>query len=226
MFSKISEGYDKGNAVLSFGMHKLWNRALVRSIIARSHGNTLLDLCAGTGDISLAFIREKKSFNKVILLDFCEDMLTVAREKLSKLEEQKGSISYICADAQEIPLPDACIDMISMAYGIRNIKDPRRAISDAYRVLKSGGVLAILELTRPTLPLLKQGHSLYLRHILPILGKWITTNQAAYNYLQNSIQDFSSPEELKESFVDCGFYNVATQPLMGGIASIIIANKP
>lgn len=218
MFASIAERYDRANAAFSFGLHKKWNRALIKSV---GKGDCLLDLCAGTGDIAFGYLRRNPNA-QAILLDFCPEMLAVAQKKGNAFE---GRFSILEADAQQIPLKAGSVDVATISYGIRNVKDPEKCFQDVYRVLRPSGQFGILELTRPASSLLQRMHRLYLRYLLPILGKWAAKNIDAYHYLAESVQTFDSAEKLKEDLYKAGFSRVTCRPLMGGIATILVAEK-
>lgn len=218
LFGSIAPRYDRANAVLSFGMHSLWNRALVKALHSSHH---LLDLCAGTGAIALSFL-EKNPQAKATLLDFCPEMLAIANQRGSSFPSR---FSSIVADAQNLPFENASFDAISVAYGIRNVNDPKKCFEEAYRVLKSDGIFCILELTRPTFRILRQGHALYLRTLLPLLGKWVANDHAAYQYLSKSVSAFVLPVELAQTLKASGFSSVHIKPLMGGIATLLTCKK-
>jgi len=224
MFGSIAKRYDTTNAILSFQLHKIWNSRLVNQILAHPADGPLLDLCCGTGDIGFCYLKKKTSPATVYFVDFCQEMLDYAQSK-SKLPFGNHQLHFIHGDAQEIPLPSSSVSKISIAYGIRNVSDPLRCFQECYRVLSPGGILAILELTRPTNPFLKLGHSFYLKRILPILGKLATSNKEAYQYLCNSIHHFVCPSELKQGLLNTGFQNVQITPLHGGISTILTARK-
>ncbi len=226
MFGNIAKDYDRGNAVLSFSMHRIWNAALVREVTQNQPHGTLLDLCAGTGDIGYQYLKKAKGKGHVILLDFCEQMLGCAQEKASELELNKEQVQFVQADAQEIPLDDNSVDAITVAYGIRNVKEPSKCIAEAFRVLRPGGTFGILELTRPHNPLMKLGHSAYLKTVLPLLGKMVASDQEAYEYLCNSIHNFISPHEMEQIMMEKGFRSTHQRPLMGGVATIVTGMKP
>ena len=128
-------------------------------------------------------------------------------------------------DVQQISLPDSYIDRATIAYGIRNVKNPAQCLNEVYRVLKPEGKIGILELSQPQHFILKYGHQIYIKMILPLLGKLITSNQAAYHYLPNSIQSFIPPSELKRIMLCSGFKNIQLFSLNGGIATIFIGSK-
>lgn len=225
MFGSIATQYDRTNAILSLQMHKYWNRQLIRTTLEKKAPHTYLDLCCGTGEISLGYLKNCSSPCHAYLLDFCPEMLSCARKRAITLNTSQHKITYVQADAQDIPLSKETIDCITMAYGIRNIPQPNKCFIEIYRLLKNGGKVGILELTQPANPILKAGHRLYLNTVIPLMGKLITSNRDAYQYLCNSIQSFVQPKELKEMLAGIGFKNIIVKPLMGGIATIIVAEK-
>lgn len=229
MFGSIAASYDRTNEILSFGLHKKWNRTLVKTLLNESKPESFLDLCGGTGEISFALLQQspKKMPSHIFLLDFCEEMLLRAQMKAQRLPtELQNSFTYIQADAQKIPLHPASVDSVAVAYGIRNIQDPLKCIQEVFRVLKPGGTFGILELTRPTNPLLNLGHRTYLRCFLPAAGWCITANREAYQYLCNSIQSFVEPTLLEKMLTEAHFCQIKRISLSGGIATILFAKKP
>ena len=184
-FEQIAKEYDRNNAILSLGICKLWNQKLIKAM----GDGPLLDLCAGTG--AIAFGHLKKRGGKVILLDQSGPMLEEAKKRAPK-----GDITYIKGDAQAIPLEDASVNNVTTAYGIRNVADPLQCAHEVYRVLKPGGIWGILELTRPTARPLRFMHKTYLNNIIPLVGKLLSSDKQAYEYLASSIQKFTAPEEL------------------------------
>jgi|688.fasta_scaffold19610_11 demethylmenaquinone methyltransferase/2-methoxy-6-polyprenyl-1,4-benzoquinol methylase len=216
MFGCIAKKYDRQNAILSFQMHKRWNRELIKQATIEKP-KVLLDLCCGTGDIALAYLKDETLPKQAILLDFCPEMLACAKEKADRLAGNH-QITFLQADAQQIPLKDASIPCATMAYGIRNIKDPLLCLHEVYRVLEPGGSFGILELTRPANPLLRLGHQLYLKTVLPLFGE-------AYTYLCNSIHAFIPPATLKNYMLEAGFRNIQQTSLTGGIATLLVGRK-
>ena len=226
MFNSIATRYDVTNAVLSLSLHKYWNRNLIRRVRQNSAPDVLVDLCSGTGDIALDYLRTSSSPCQAYLIDFSSKMLECAKEKGSALKTPLAhQLSYIEADVQQIPLADQIASCATMAYGIRNVQNPAKCIKEVARVLKPGGCFGILELTRPRNPLLRLGHKFYLTTLIPFLGKWLTNNAQAYSYLCQSIQSFTAPEELQKLLVTNGFHRTKTYPLAGGIATIILGYK-
>lgn len=227
MFNSIAKRYDFANAVLSFSLHRYWNRILVQSVQQTSASPVLLDLCAGTGDIAFAYLKHTSSPCKAYLIDFSSEMLEHAKQKANLFNfPSSQSISFLEADVQQIPLPDQIANCATMAYGIRNVQDPALCFKEVCRLLKPGSCFGILELTRPHMRLLRLGHQFYLRRLLPFLGKRLTDNEQAYQYLCRSIQSFVAPEDLQKLLVKTGFQQTKIQPLAGGIATIILGYTP
>ncbi len=221
LFNSIAPYYDRTNTMLSFGLHQKWNCAFIKKV---GQPKCLLDLCAGTGEIAYGFLENTWS-DKAYLLDFSEKMLKEAKRKSERLGIHPERLEFIQGDAQEIPLPDMSVDAVTIAYGIRNIKEPIKCMKEAYRVLKWQGKFGILELTRPNSAFLRYAHSGYLHLGIPLLGKLLTRNRKAYRYLCNSIHHFVDPQELRHQLFETGFARVELIPLHAGIATILIATK-
>lgn len=219
LFGKIAERYDLTNGILSFQIHRFWNQKLTNTL----HGETLLDLCAGTGEIAYRWLKQQTSSKNAILLDFCPEMLQIAEKKRSSYESKGHKLQFVQADAAKIPLADHSVDCVSVAYGIRNICDLPSCFSEVKRVLKPQGTLSILELTEPKNRLLKSLHRFYLNRFLPTVGGLLTKEPDAYAYLSKSIQEFVEPEKIAQDLKAKGFYQVNITPLMGGIATLIQA---
>ena len=229
MFGSIAKEYDRGNAVLSFNMHKKWDNTLIKEVLVPKNPQVVLDLCCGTGDIGLTYLTKWRSDQlapcHMYMLDFCPEMLLYARQKAVQSGAVRHRLEFIQGDAQAIPLPDRSVDAITVAYGIRNVRSPEKCIQEAYRVLRPGGRMGILELTKPKNWFLKIGHKVYLKAILPFLGKLVASNKEAYRYLSSSIEEFISPDEMEKLLTANQFKNCLQTPLMGGIATIISGTK-
>ncbi len=226
MFDRIAKRYDLTNAILSFSLHKRWNHALVCHTLQHDRPHTVLDLCSGTGDIAFDYLHTSTHPCQAYLIDFSHEMLEQAKRKSTQFPLQPHHISYLEADVQTLPLPDQLADCVTMAYGIRNVQSPSYCIREVFRVLKPGGCFGILELTRPNYRLLRLGHQIYLRTLLPILGKLLTDNKEAYQYLCQSIHHFIAPQELEDLLKSQGFVQTRCYSLTGGIATIFIGYKP
>lgn len=211
-FQSIAPYYDRNNALLSFGLHKRWNRSLVTEL---PKSGLLLDLCAGTGAITFLYGGE------AIALDFCGEMLEIAKKR----QPAGQVVHYIQADAQAIPLAAASVAACSTAYGIRNIPSPLACAQEVYRVLQPGGLWAILELTRPTHPIVRLFHRLHLKITLPLLGRLLSNSREAYRHLSESVQHFISPSELSQLCESVGFHLEAIRPLTYGAATLLLLRK-
>lgn len=226
LFGNIATQYDRTNSVLSFQLHKRWNGELIKAISEGEAPRILLDLCCGTGEIALTYLKKTPVRCQAYLLDFCEEMLQCAKIKAEEQLLHHHTLSYLRADAQNIPLPKESVKACTIAYGIRNVKDPKRCIEEVYRVLEPGGRFAILELTQPENSLLRFGHKCYLRFVLPQIGRLLTKDKAAYQYLCQSIQHFVNPQVIESQMKESGFIQTYRRPLNGGIATIIFGRKP
>ncbi len=225
MFGSIAKRYDKANAILSLQMHKHWNAKLVKAV-SQGEITSFLDLCCGTGDIAFELLKQQHHPRRAFLLDFCPEMLACAKEKAKLFRLDHHFVTYIQGDAQAVPLDDASVSCITIAYGIRNVNQPRQCIKEAFRLLQPGGVFGILELTQPKNSFLRMGHQIYLKAVLPLLGRWLTSNEQAYQYLCNSIHSFIPPDELENLMKHEGFTSTHRHSLCGGIATIITGRKP
>lgn len=225
LFDSIASDYDTTNGILSFQLHRFWNKKLIHALNAYANAQTLLDLCCGSGEIGLGWLTTQSENKELFLLDFSENMLLSAKKKAAALPLQQHHITYLQADAQVIPLPKDSVDCVSIAYGIRNVQDPMLCFQEVHRVLKTNGFFAILELTEPQNKLLKWGHSFYLKTVLPALGGMITKNKDAYRYLSTSIPTFLKPIEMQNLLLKSGFSISSQHLLCGGIATLWIAQK-
>lgn len=226
MFNSIARSYDRTNAILSIRMHHHWNQTLVDNVFCKGSCGEMLDLCCGTGEIAFTALQKSIRPSQVTLLDFSEEMLKCAKAKAASFPGSiRDSMTYLQADAQSIPLPNDSFDHATIAYGIRNVKNPSKCIREVFRILKYGGVFGILELTRPENSFLRFGHHLYLRTLLPLLGWCFSANTDAYQYLCRSINTFIEPKEMTDLLEQAGFRDIRRIRISGGIATILIAKK-
>lgn len=205
MFDSIAHQYDRANALMSLNLHKRWNRKLIKTVTETGFPDHYLDLCCGTGEISLDLLQQCKERCEAFLLDFSQEMLECAKNKSEESKFSHHRMHFVNADAQKIPLPSESIDTVTVAYGIRNVHEPMQCAREVHRVLRSGGKFGILELTKPTNSLMKVGHKLYLKALLPLIGNYVTSNKEAYQYLSRSIQSFIAPDELENILQNAGF---------------------
>jgi demethylmenaquinone methyltransferase/2-methoxy-6-polyprenyl-1,4-benzoquinol methylase len=194
LFNSVAHGYDKANDAMTFGLARVWRNRLVRWSDAR-HGQRVLDCATGTGDLAIAFKRAVGPSGEVVATDFCAGMLEHGPGKAERLGFK---IRFELADAMNLPFADHSFDVASIAYGIRNVSDPAKALSEMARVVRPGGCVLILETgdTRPSLT--KQMFDLYFQKVVPRIGGWITGQRGAYEYLNRSSRGFPSRERFIE----------------------------
>jgi demethylmenaquinone methyltransferase/2-methoxy-6-polyprenyl-1,4-benzoquinol methylase len=188
----------------------------VRELVSQPHG-VCLDLCSGTGDLALQICRDLNL--KVVASDFCHPMLQLSLAKF-RGAGSAGSIRTVEADALSLPFVNGSFDAVTVAFGLRNLANTRRGLEEMIRILKPGGIVVILEFSKPVIPLFRQAFGLYFRTILPRLGGAISGQDAAYRYLHDSVQKFPSQVELVDLMVSAGFSDVGYRNLSGGIAAI------
>jgi demethylmenaquinone methyltransferase/2-methoxy-6-polyprenyl-1,4-benzoquinol methylase len=215
MFASIAGRYDTANTVMSFGAHHRWRRALVKWSGVRP-GERVLDCATGTGDLAFLFSAAVGSGGEVVGSDFCEPMLDVARVKAA--QRNLNAIRFETADVTRLPYPDDRFDVSSIAFGIRNTSDPRRALAELGRVTRSGGRVLVLEFGERQIPVWRQCFGMFSRHVLPRLGGWVTGQRAAYEYLQKSSSTFPCGEGFLEWMRQAGvFRKVEYRTLLGGV---------
>jgi demethylmenaquinone methyltransferase/2-methoxy-6-polyprenyl-1,4-benzoquinol methylase len=216
MFTTIARRYDFLNHALSFNVDRNWRRALVG--YARAHaGEHVLDVATGTGDVALAFARRTRVAS-VMGLDPSEGMLAVAREKLAG-DTLERRIRLVEGDALALPLADASVDVVSIAFGLRNLPDYERGMAEMARVLKPGGRLVIQEFLPPTVSALLAYRD-YLGAELHVAGRIISGSNEAYRYLSASIRDFMEATEVRDLMGEAGLRRVESRRLTGGIAAL------
>jgi demethylmenaquinone methyltransferase/2-methoxy-6-polyprenyl-1,4-benzoquinol methylase len=224
MFAAIARTYDLNNRLHSFGRDQAWRAAAVRAAQVRT-GDAVLDAACGTGDLALAFVRA--GAGRVVGVDFTPEMLDLARAKAAALTSSGASaLSFEPADVMRLPFDDASFEIVSIAFGIRNVTDPGRALAEFHRVLRPGGRLVILEFGRPRSPLLRAVNAVYTRRVMPVTAALIARDRSgAYRYLPRSVETFLSPEGLAESMRGRGFADVRATPLTFGVCSMVIGRK-
>ena len=223
LFNTIAARYDITNALISLGCHTLWYRRFIHTILRESTPHTVLDLCCGTGAVTQRLVaamkKRKLPLPAIDCVDFSHGMLEEAKLRLAHLNVVSN---FINSDASLLPLPDSSYDTIIIAYGIRNLTELKKALSEANRVLRTHGKLFILELTPPRSPIVHLFHAAYLKTVVPILGAILTRHKKPYQYLEQSIEHFSVPDLLC-SLHQTGFSASAPVSLSFGVATIIQA---
>ncbi len=223
IFSQIAQKYERFNAFSSFGLYKHWLNETVDAANIKPDTN-LLDLAGGTGDVSFTAAK-RHSLAHIQLTDYVPEMLDVAREHIANNANLGVDIDLEIVDAQDIPYADDSYDVVTMAYGIRNIPDREAALSEVLRVMKPGGTFACLEFSTPPNRIWRALYHFYLKYIIPFWGQVITHDKPGFVYLANSIQAFPDQETYAQMLRDAGFSQVTWKNLAGGIVAIHTATK-
>ncbi|APT57842.1 MAG: class I SAM-dependent methyltransferase [Azospirillum brasilense] len=216
VFDSVAPRYDIMNDLMSLGIHRLWKRAFVAAIAA-SPRETLLDLAAGTGDV--AFLAKERGAGRVILSDINASMLSVGQGRALSRGLAQG-LSFVCSDAEHIPLPDRSVEKVSMAFGLRNCTDKDAVIREARRVLRPGGRFHVLEFSRLRIDALAKLYDAWSFKALPAIGAKVANDAESYQYLAESIRQFPDQETLEEMFRAAGLERVSHRDLSGGIVAI------
>jgi demethylmenaquinone methyltransferase / 2-methoxy-6-polyprenyl-1,4-benzoquinol methylase len=222
MFDAIAPRYDLLNRVLSAGLDRKWRDRAVDAL-ELSNGACVLDLCTGTADLAIATVRRVPGAS-VVGVDFAGAMLRLGLSKVATLGLDR-SIRLIRGDATRIPIASASCDATTIAFGIRNVAEPERALAEIARVLRPNGRLAILEFGQPAIPGLRSLYSWYFRFVLPAIGRLVSKHTSAYSYLPASVGTFPSPATFSGIIAAQGFSNVRAVPLTFGIVYLYIAQK-
>ncbi len=220
VFDAVAGRYDLMNDLMSMGVHRVWKSAMIDALNPRP-GRTYLDVAGGTGDIAFRIrkrVMEKGGAARIIVADINTEMLRVGQDRA--IDRGIDGLEWLCIDAQDVPLPDRSVDAYTISFGLRNVTDIARALSEAHRVLKPGGRFLCLEFSRVVLPVLDKAYDAYSFTVLPTLGRLIAHNPEAYRYLAESIRKFPAQEELAQTMRDAGFGNVTVRNYSGGIAAL------
>lgn len=222
MFDMISKTYDRTNAVLSFGLDKLWRKKMIQNLPQKEH-LSLLDVATGTGEVLMEAF-EQNRIEMGIGIDLSEKMLEIAQKKFDQ-SPFRPQVQFVAASALKLPFENAHFDAATISYGIRNVQDVSLALKEMYRILKPKGTLLILEFSLPTNKLLKAMHLLYLRKILPRVGGALSKSKDSYTYLNQTIESFPYGEAFIEHLKKAGFMNCVAKPILGGITTLYVGHK-
>lgn len=221
MFDDISPKYDLLNHLLSFGIDRGWRKKLVKLLGSRNPA-TVLDVATGTGDLAIAIAALKPQ--KIVGIDISEKMLEVGRRKITA-SGLDSLITLRKADAEKIPFSDNSFHAITVAFGVRNYEDLQLGLAEMKRVLRPEGVVMILEFSHPGTFPMKQLYGFYSKYIIPILGRFVSKNNKAYQYLPDSVAAFPSGDDFVGILTGLGFKNSRFITLSSGIATIYMAEK-
>ncbi len=219
MFDAIAARYDLLNHLLSAGLDRGWRRRAIASL-ALNGGETVVDVCTGTADLAIA--AASGGAGRVLGVDFAGEMLRLGAAKLGP-----GSrVSLARGDATCLPVRADAADAATVAFGVRNVERPERALAEMFRVLRPGGRVAILEFSIPASPIVRAAYLPYFRHVLPLVGRFVSGHTSAYTYLPASVGAFIPPREMAASLEGCGFEAIATTSLTLGVVTLYTARKP
>ena len=227
MFTSVAPRYDFLNHFLSLGLDLTWRRAtakVLRDVVSRP-GSVAADVCCGTGDMALAL--SHFSAGTVIGTDFCHPMLQRAEGKLwrSVLRDRGARVVFAEADTLSLPFSDRSLDLVTSAFGFRNLANYVTGLQEMLRVLKPGGTIAILEFSRVQWPVFGPVFRFYFAALLPRIGDWVAGVRGPYRYLHKSASQFPDQEALAVSMSAAGLTNVRYRNFMGGVAALHIGNK-
>jgi demethylmenaquinone methyltransferase / 2-methoxy-6-polyprenyl-1,4-benzoquinol methylase len=217
VFSSVASKYDVMNDAMSLGIHRIWKDAMMDWLAPRA-GQKLLDVAGGTGDISFRFLK-RAGRGHATVLDLTEPML-IAGRKRAEAEAMNDSLDWVVGDAMHLPFEDNTFDVYTISFGIRNVTRPQEALNEAFRVLRPGGRLMVLEFSQIPNELMQKAYDLYSFNIIPRLGQVIANDRDSYQYLVESIRKFPDQETFLSMVRQAGFENAKYRNLSMGIACL------
>ncbi len=223
MFAEIAPRYDLLNRLLSMGIDRRWRRRTTR-LVPPGEG-PVLDVCTGTGDLALAYWRAGGRKLRVVGTDFAYPMLTIARNKAAK-SHAENDVSFLKADTLDLPFADESFQVVTVAFGLRNVCDTDRGLREMARVCRPGGHVAVLEFSTPAAWPIRQLYLTYFRHVLPRIGQAVARNRhSAYNYLPASVGEFPQGEALAQRMTAAGLHEVRFYPFTFAVATLYVGKK-
>ncbi len=224
MFGRIAGRYDFLNHLLSLGIDHYWRWRTVR-LVPPTGPLPILDVCTGTGDLALAYDRAAGRRTPIVAADFTHEMLAIGRQKAERAGAA-ARITFIEADAQDLPVPSNAFQIVCVAFGLRNVADTDRGLAEMTRACAPDGHVAVLEFTTPTWQPFKAVYGWYFRHVLPRIGQFFARNSAdAYEYLPTSVGEFPQGEALAERMRTAGLTDVRSYPLTFGVATLYVGRN-
>jgi demethylmenaquinone methyltransferase/2-methoxy-6-polyprenyl-1,4-benzoquinol methylase len=222
MFDSIAPSYDFLNHFLSFGIDRIWRKKAIWIISESFKNPRILDVAAGTADLSLAAI--KLDPEHITGIDISAKMLEIGREKINR-KRLDDRIDLIQGDSEKIPFADDHFDVAMVAFGVRNFADPLKGLSEMKRVIRRGGMVMVLEFSKPVKSPVRQLYNFYFLNVLPLIGRLFSKNKKAYSYLPESVMQFPDNEQFIELMVKAGLSSVTQKKLTWGVASIYTGLK-
>ncbi|HIP95165.1 MAG TPA: bifunctional demethylmenaquinone methyltransferase/2-methoxy-6-polyprenyl-1,4-benzoquinol methylase UbiE [Leucothrix sp.] len=223
VFHSVADKYDLMNDLMSAGVHRLWKRYTIEKSGAKK-GDSILDLAGGTGDLAAKFARIVGQDGLVTLSDINGSMLENGRERLTNMGIA-GNIEYVQANAETLPFDDNKYNIVTMAFGLRNVTDKDSALKSIFRVLKPGGKLMVLEFSKPVVPGLGTIYDQYSFKLLPLIGKLVANDADSYRYLAESIRMHPDQETLKGMMQEAGFERCTYHNMTGGVVALHVGYK-
>jgi len=226
MFAEIAPRYDFLNHALSLNVDRYWRWRTLKALNLKP-GQSILDVCTGTGDLALAAAKQLGQDSEVVGSDFCAEMLEIARRKQDKHRAQPTRVRFVEADTMQLPFESNAFHTVMVAFGLRNVADTLAGLREMHRVCRPGGQVAVLEFSKPSLPGLKQLYDFYFRSVLPRIGNAVATNSSdAYEYLPQSVREFPCGDALATLFQQVGLERVAWQSMTLGVVTLYTGHKP
>lgn len=224
MFATVSRRYDLLNHLLSLNRDRAWRKKAV-AVSGLAGGERVLDVCSGTADLALAYADGVGAGGLVVGTDFCPEMLVIGKKKVDAAAPD-ARIELMVADTINLPFPGGVFDVVSVAFGIRNVPDYEAGIREMARVVKSGGRVVILEFSMPENGLFGKAYMAYFTRVLPVVGRLVSRNgNGAYNYLPDSVLEFPSGTAMCGVMERCGLTDVSAERLTLGIVTVYVGNK-
>ncbi len=217
VFTSVASKYDIMNDVMSVGIHRIWKEAMMDWLAPRA-GQKLLDVAGGTGDVSFKFLGRAGSGHATVC-DITESMLVAGRQR-AEAESMSGSLDWVVGDAMALPFEDNTFDVYTISFGIRNVTRPQEALNEAYRVLRPGGRLMVLEFSQLPNPMMQAAYDAYSFNVIPQMGQLIAGDRDSYQYLVESIRKFPNQETFLGMVKTAGFGNAKYRNLSLGIAAL------
>ena len=221
VFHSVARRYDLMNDLMSGGLHRAWKDALVTAVNPpkSDRGFSLLDLAGGTGDIAMRVVQAGGAGTRAIVCDINEEMMSVGRERVAE-RGHDGAIEFKQGNAEALPFPDKSFDVVTIAFGIRNVPRIDTALAECFRVLKTGGRFLCLEFSSVDVPGLDALYELYSFNVIPAIGQAVTGDREAYLYLVESIRKFPKPKQFAAMIEAAGFRRASFTPMTGGVVAL------
>jgi demethylmenaquinone methyltransferase/2-methoxy-6-polyprenyl-1,4-benzoquinol methylase len=217
LFGDVASKYDIMNDVMSVGIHRIWKEAMMDWLAPRT-GQKLLDVAGGTGDVAFKFLKRAGGGHATVL-DLTENMLVEGRQR-AEADSLVDSLDWVVGDAMSLPFPDNTFDVYTISFGIRNVTRPQEALNEAYRVLRPGGRLMVLEFSQLPNPMMQKAYDLYSFNVIPRMGQVIANDRDSYQYLVESIRNFPDQEAFLGMVRDAGFEQAKYRNLTMGVAAL------